>query len=110
MRRSPLIAAVLLGAGGFAAGAYWESRPAATPIAVANAAARSPEVLRFPAGAPQLAMLQIVEAPLMPVPLAEPLNARIVFDESATARIASPVAGRIVSLAAQPGDRVKAGE
>ena len=46
----------------------------------------------------------------MPVPLAEPLNARIVFDESATARVASPVAGRVVSLGPQPGDVVKAGD
>jgi len=109
MRRINVIAAALLCAGGFAAGAYWQMRPATPPIGAANAAARSPDVLRFPEGAPQLAMLQVLAAPLMPVPLAEPLNARIVFDESATARIASPVAGRIVSLAAQTGDAVKAG-
>ena len=111
MRRTQWIGAALLCAGGFAAGLYWGTRPNAAPIAAAAvAAAREPEVLRFSAGAPQLAMMQILTAPSMPVPLAEPLNARIVFDESATARIASPVAGRIVSLGAQPGDVVKAGE
>jgi len=39
MRRINVIAAALLCAGGFAAGAYWQSRPAAPPIGAANAAA-----------------------------------------------------------------------
>ena len=110
MRKSQLIGAAVLCAAGFAAGTYWAARPSATPFGAAVAAAKDPDVLRFARGAPQLAMMQILAAPLMPVPLAEPLNARIVFDESATARIASPVAGRIVTLGAQPGDSVKAGE
>ncbi|MBI3376714.1 MAG: efflux RND transporter periplasmic adaptor subunit [Betaproteobacteria bacterium] len=110
MRRAHLIISTLLCAGGFIAGVYWGGRPVGEPITAARTAAREPDVLRFAAGAPQLAMLQILPAPAMPVPLAEPLNARIVFDESATARISSPVPGRIISLAAQPGDAVKAGE
>lgn len=110
MRRTQFIAAAVLCAAGFAAGAWWGGRHEAAPIGTAVAAPREPDVLRFAAGAPQLSMLHILAAPLMPVPLAEPLNARIVFDESATARIASPVAGRIVSLSAQPGDTVKAGQ
>jgi cobalt-zinc-cadmium efflux system membrane fusion protein len=110
MRKTHLIAAALLCAGGFAAGAYWQARPASAPVAAGSPVHRDPEVLRFEAGAPQLAMLQILAAPLMPVPLAEPLNARIVFDEGATSRIASPVAGRVISLSGQPGDAVKAGE
>ena len=109
MRRTHLIAVVLMCAGAFAAGAWWQARPGPAPIGAVSAA-HDPDVLRFAAGAPQLAMLQILAAPLMPVPLAEPLNARIVFDESATARIASPVAGRIVSLGAQAGDTVTAGQ
>ena len=110
MRKSHLIVAVLLCAGGFAAGAYWGGRPGGEPAPAAKSTTKEPDVVRFPAGAPQLSMLQIQSAEGMPVPLAEPLNARIVFDESATARVASPVAGRIVSLSAQPGDAVKAGE
>ncbi len=110
MRKSFFIGAVAICAAGFAAGAYWSARRDAATVGAVHAAQREPDVLRFAPGAPQLAMMQILTAPLMPVPLAEPLNARIVFDEGATARIASPVAGRIVSLGAQPGDFVKAGQ
>ena len=109
MRRTQWIVAALLCGGGFGIGLYVGARSDAHPVGAAVAAAKEPEVLRFAVGAPQLAMLQILAAPLMPVPLAEPLNARIVFDEGATARIASPIAGRIVTLGAQQGDVVKAG-
>ncbi len=68
-----------------------------------------PGVVRFAPGAPQLAMLRIEALPELPVPLAEPLNGRVVYGESHTARVASPVAGRIVELRAQIGDRVAAG-
>ena len=110
MRPTLFVAAALLCAGGFAAGTFWSGHPGSESIVAPTAAAREPDVLRFASGAPQLAMLQIVTAPLMPVPLAEPLNARIVFDESATARVSSPVAGRIVSLSVQQGDTVAAGQ
>ena len=52
-------------------------------------------------------MITIEEAPL---PVAEPLNGRIAYNEEVTARISSPVAGRIVALNAAPGDSVKAGQ
>ena len=79
-------------------------------MAVPAAAPKEREVLRFAPGAPQLAMLQISEVPLMAVPLAEPLNARIAYDESHTARVSSPVSGRIIELRKQPGDAVARGE
>ena len=102
-------AMIALAAGTFAAGAWWSKlRAPETPAAAA--APREREVLRFAPGAPQLSMLRIVEAPLMAVPLAEPLNARIVYDESRTARVSAPVAGRIVELRKQVGDVVAAGE
>ena len=97
-----------LAAGAFAGGALWSSGRA--PDAAVPPALREREVLRFKAGAPQLSMLKIVEAPLMAVPLAEPLNARIAYDESHTARISAPVAGRIVELRKQIGESVAAGE
>ena len=97
-----------LAAGAFAGGALWSSGRA--PDAAVPPALREREVLRFKAGAPQLSMLKIVEAPLMAVPLAEPLNARIAYDESHTARISAPVAGRIVELRKQIGESVAARE
>ena len=102
-------AMIALAAGTFAAGAWW-SKLRAPEAPAAAAAPREREVLRFAPGAPQLSMLRIVEAPLMAVPLAEPLNARIVYDESRTARVSAPVAGRIVELRKQVGDVVAAGE
>jgi len=92
----------------FSVGAIWAKRK---PEAAAFAQARPKErgVLRFSPSAPQLAMLAIAPLPTMPVPLAEPLNARVAFDESHTARVSSPISGRIVELRAQLGDRVPAG-
>jgi len=98
-----------LAAGTFAAGVWWSGGHRTEPAAPA-AAPKARDTLRFASGAPQLSMLRITEAPLMAVPLAEPLNARIVYDESRTARISSPVAGRIVELRKQIGDPVAAGE
>ena len=66
--------------------------------------------LRYPAGAPQLAMIRAQVIPAAAVPLTEPLSARLTYDEDATARISVPVAGRIVSIKAAPGDFVKAGQ
>src|SRR2546427_4756443 len=92
----------------FGTGALWAKRK---PEATASALARPKErgVLRFASSAPQLAMLAIAPVPTMPVPLAEPLNARVAFDESHTARVSSPISGRIVELRAQLGDRVPPG-
>ena len=66
--------------------------------------------LRFPSGAPQLAALKISAAEEAPVPLAEPLSGRITYNENVTARVSSPVAGRVVTLKVQPGDAVRQGD
>lgn len=72
-------------------------------------AAREPDVLRFEAGAPQLASVKLAPAEEAPLPLAEPLNARIAYNENVTARVSSPIGGRVTQLKLQPGDEVKAG-
>ena len=72
--------------------------------------AREPEVLRYPVGAPELASLKTKAVEFVPLPLSEPLNARIVYDENVTARVSSPIAGRVTALRLQPGDMVRAGE
>ena len=79
-----------------------EPAPAAAP--------KEPGILRYPPGAPQLAALKTTAAEELPVPLAEPLNGRIAYNENFTARVSSPIAGRIVSIKLQPGDAVKAGD
>jgi cobalt-zinc-cadmium efflux system membrane fusion protein len=67
-------------------------------------------VLRFPQGAPQLAEIRTGLAEPAPMPLTETLNARLAYDEGVTARVSSPVSGRVVALPADVGDRVKAGQ
>jgi len=62
------------------------------------------------AGSPQLNSLKVEPVNEIPVPVTEPLNGKIVFDENRTARIFSPVAGRALSIKAQVGDAVKAGQ
>jgi cobalt-zinc-cadmium efflux system membrane fusion protein len=69
-----------------------------------------PNVLRFAPGAPQLAAIRVAPVEEHPVPLAEPLNGRVVYDENATARVSSPILGRVVGLKVLPGDTVKAGD
>lgn len=82
--------------------------PAANKPAEKSAAASNQ--VRYAPNSPQLAYLQIAAALALPEPLIEPLNARIMYDENVTARISSPIAGRIVKLGAQAGDTVRAGQ
>jgi cobalt-zinc-cadmium efflux system membrane fusion protein len=68
--------------------------------------AAEPGVLRYGAGAPQLSALRIETAAAMPLPMGEALNGRLALDENRTARISSPISGRVMKLMAEPGDRV----
>lgn len=78
-----------------------EAKPgAAAPTQFSN------RILRFPPGAAQLAYLRIEPAAAVPVPLLEPLHGRIAYDDDVTARISSPIAGRVIKIGAQAGDRV----
>lgn len=67
-------------------------------------------VLRYASGAPQLSALKVAAAEEFPVPLAEPLNGRVTYNENFTARVSSPIAGRVVTLRAQAGDTVRPGD
>jgi membrane fusion protein, heavy metal efflux system len=72
--------------------------------------AKEPGILRFPEGAPQLSAIKVAPVDEFPVPLAEPLNGRVAYDENATARVSSPILGRVVRLEVLPGDTVKEGD
>ncbi len=104
-----IIAAVAGGALYAAYSRYQQSEEAAAQSARPTSAAREPGILRYPAGAPQLSALKAAPVAEAPIPLAEPLNARLAYDEDYTARVSSPIAGRVIALNAQPGDTVKAG-
>ncbi|WP_295457138.1 efflux RND transporter periplasmic adaptor subunit [uncultured Thiodictyon sp.] len=83
----------------------------ATAIAAGSAPTQhpAPDTLRFPADAPQLTFLQIMPVEARPEPLVEPLNARIIYNDNVTARIFSPLAGRVTKISVEPGQQVKTG-
>lgn len=66
--------------------------------------------LKIAADAPQLAYLKIETVSALPVPLSEPLNGRIAYDDNVTARISAAVAGRVTKLVAQAGSSVRQGD
>jgi membrane fusion protein, heavy metal efflux system len=73
--------------------------------------AREPRgVVAYAPGAPQLSSLKVTAVEEFPVPLAEPLNGRISYNENFTSRVSAPIPGRVVELRAQPGDAVRAGD
>lgn len=97
----------------FAAAGYWgwqhfhsETLAAATP----PAAHKSSDTVRFEANAPQLSYLQIKAVESYPEPLVEALNARIAYDDNHTARVYSPVAGRVLKINVEAGQPVKKGD
>jgi cobalt-zinc-cadmium efflux system membrane fusion protein len=93
--------------------AYFIGRhPAPQPAAVTMpaVAAADPNVLRYAPGAPQLNAIRAAPVQRVPLPLAEPLNAQVVYNEDATARISAPINGRVTTIPAQLGEHVRAGQ
>ena len=70
----------------------------------------APGMVEFALNSPQLSSLKVERVFLQALPSADPVNGRIVYNENLTARIASPVAGRITASYAEIGDRVKRGD
>jgi cobalt-zinc-cadmium efflux system membrane fusion protein len=81
--------------------------PAGTAEAVQPAV--QGETVQFPGDSPQLKALATAEAQVEQERTLV-LTGRIAWDESITSRVFAPVAGRIVSLEAKPGDRVRKGQ
>lgn len=71
---------------------------------------KTSDTLHFDANAPQLTFIKVAAVEAFPEPLVEPLNARIAYDDNRTARVYSPVAGRVVKILAETGQRVEKGE
>lgn len=88
-----------------------QHNPAATATE-SKPAEKSPAAnqVRYAPQSPQLAYLQVLSVLALPEPLIEALNARITYDDNVTARLSSPIAGRIVKIGAQAGDSVRAGQ
>lgn len=66
-------------------------------------------IVRFGEGEAQLSSIRVETVSAEPMPAADPVNGRLVYDENATARVVSPLSGRVTSLRAGPGDRVSKG-
>jgi len=109
LNKKILIATVGLALVGYA---VWSSNSSPETPATPKAAAASVEndTLHFAANAPQLTFLQIKTVEAFPEPLVESLNARIAYDDNHTARVYSPIAGRVTKIAAETAKQVNAGD
>lgn len=104
-----LVGVLLLAGAGFIA--WQKSHAVEKPlIAAAPAEQKSADTIRFEANAPQLSYIKIMPVEAFPEPLVEPLNAHIAYDDNRTARVFSPVSGRVVKILADIGKKVKKGE
>lgn len=81
-----------------------------SPPHAARVAQISPRELHFPDNSPQLSFIKVEPVEALPEPLLDPLSARIAYDENHTTRISSPIAGRIMRIFVEPGDRVVSGQ
>jgi cobalt-zinc-cadmium efflux system membrane fusion protein len=66
--------------------------------------------LRFAANAPQLSFLKIKSVEAFSEPLVEPLNGRIAYNDNHTARVFSPLVGRVVKIPVEVGMQIKKGD
>lgn len=74
-----------------------------------KAAAHEPGIVKFAKGEPQLSAIRTEPVKSEPMPAADPVNGRFVYDENATSRVTSPLVGRVIGLRAGVGDRVARG-
>lgn len=103
---------LMLIAAGVTGGAYYyyHSRPVSQPVQPETKPAAEADVLRYAAGAPQLSAIHAEVVQRVPVPLADPLNGKVSYNENVTARIAAPISGRVLKINAELGDSVRAGQ
>lgn len=104
------ILAVALLIGGYVAWQKWHAAPKPELGADQSAAHAHADTLHFAPDAPQLAFLQIRPVEEFPEPLVEPLNGRVTYDDNRTARVYSPINGRVLKIAADTGRAVKVGQ
>jgi len=70
----------------------------------------SATALHYDVGSPQLAALHIDTVHREAPPVVDPLPGRIALDEDHTVRVYSPVAGKVLRIAVEPGQVVHAGD
>lgn len=77
--------------------------------ATSSTSHRDPGTIHFDKGEPQLSALRSAVVSAEAIPTADPVNGRYVYDENATSRVSSPLAGRVIGLRLSAGDRVSRG-
>ncbi|HMC13355.1 MAG TPA: efflux RND transporter periplasmic adaptor subunit, partial [Gallionellaceae bacterium] len=105
-----LVAVLALSGGTYFGWTKYSRAPVAEITAEKTSARTATDILHFDANAPQLTFLKIQPVEAFPEPLVESLNARIAYDDNHTARVFSPIAGRVVNITAELGHRIKAGD
>lgn len=68
------------------------------------------DTIVFQPNAPQLAFLKVEPVQTYAEPSVDSLNARLDYNDNVTARVFSPVSGRVVEILVDAGDRVKKGD
>lgn len=113
-RRKFLIAAAVAGGVALVAVIFMHgvagSQKDPAPVEVLAADARSNNTLSYGANAPQLDYLQIREVQTFPGPLTDAFNAKLSYDDNHTARVFSPISGRVVRIITEMGRRVRPGD
>ena len=108
MSRRTVLIAVALAAAGLGTYYYYpgpgHGRPEAPRAETSTRTNGGSNLLHYAPDSPELAYIQLSAVAALPEPLLEPLNARVAYDENYTARVSSPVAGRVVRIGASPGD------
>ncbi|MDY7537453.1 efflux RND transporter periplasmic adaptor subunit [Undibacterium sp. 5I1] len=62
--------------------------------------------ISYPHNAPQLSSIKVAAVSEVSIPIAEAMNGKIAYDENVTARVSSPVLGRVLSSHVEAGDKV----
>ena len=108
------IALALIALVAIIAACYFWSNHAEVPATAVNNESENrrsaPDTLSFAANAPQLTFLQIKPVEAWPEPLIEPFNGRVSYNDNRTAKVFSPIAGRVLNIAVEPGQTIKAGD
>lgn len=108
-KKSLLIALPLVVAGGFFGWKMYTAQKTALLPVPAHAKVEKTDTLTYPYTAPQLAFLKVQAAEAFPEPAIDSLNARIDYDDNSTARVFTPITGRVTKIIAEVGDVVKVG-
>ena len=102
---------ILVIVAGLSYGLRQKSHASKVEVAVEKPAEKkSTDTLHFAADAPQLEFIRSKPVNAYPEPLMDGLNARITYDDNYTARVYSPIAGRVTKISVEAGQQVKAGD